>query len=278
MDAKDVAPSNKAKPAKSTAGAIKYTPVDPSRVNFGGPSSTKDTSTYGKSSPNGKVNFSGPMVAEPQRNCTQAQLWALACPALLTLNNGHRHDLLWCIAPTPQNIAAEKKALSEWWDINSREDLLKQLTWIINSGHRTEFDQMNQVATSGAAAAIRAKLSPSDVRDFDERLKIVQDYGASFGIKSLLGWDYCRYIGLCRWGTLCGYLTPDEAWTKIMPVAQLLQNSFSSWSDLGTNYLVGRHFWQPHSNLQPSFEKNYQLLLSDPKSPWVTIAWNTKLK
>jgi len=223
------------------------------------------------------VSNTKPKVRPAAGTCTQAQLWALACPALLTLNNRHQHDLLWCVPATPENIATEKKMLEEWWGINSRQDLLKQLTWINSGGHRAGFDRMVQLSQMGAVEAFKAKLDPKSLNEFEEGMQIVQEFGPQLGSKSLLGWDYCRYIGLCRWGTLCGYLSPDEAWAKIMPAAKLLQNSFSSWSDLGKNYLIGRHYWQPHSNLQPSFESNYKLLLSDPKSPWVTIPWKTDL-
>jgi Protein of unknown function (DUF1266) len=42
---------------------------------------------------------------------------------------------------------------------------------------------------------------------------------------------------------LCGYLAEDEAWEKIMPAAAKLHATFSSWKELGENYLIGREFW-----------------------------------
>ena len=73
-------------------------------------------------------------------------------------------------------------------------------------------------------------------------VEMVQKYAAQLGSKSLLGFDLCRYVAVCRWGCLCGYLTEDEAWDKIMPVAAKLQATFSSWKELGQNYLIGREF------------------------------------
>ena len=72
---------------------------------------------------------------------------------------------------------------------------------------------------------------------------MAKEYYKKLGEKSLLGWDYGRYICLCRWGYLVGWLNEQEAWEKIMPAAELLQKSFSSWEDLGRNYLIGRLFW-----------------------------------
>lgn len=217
-------------------------------------------------------------ASAPQTECTRAQLWALACPALLTINNRHRHDILWCIDATPENITEEKRALAEYWDVNSREDLLRVLSWIISSGHRAQFESMSRLSENEAALQdMRSKLSPSDARTMEAQIAIARENAPLLGFKSLLGWDYCRYIALCRWGTLCSYISQEEAWSKIMPAAQLLQNSFTSWSDLGKNYLIGRKFWKPEELRQKSFEQNYELLLSDPKSPWNTIPWKTDL-
>lgn len=68
-------------------------------------------------------------------------------------------------------------------------------------------------------------------------------YKDEFGEKSIAAWDYDRYISLCGWGYIAGYLSEEEAWQRIMPAARLLQKTFESWIDLGKNHVVGREFW-----------------------------------
>lgn len=96
--------------------------------------------------------------------------------------------------------------------------------------------------------------------------------------KDYLGWDLCRYIYVARSGYAAGYLSRDEAWSKIMPVARRLQRAFSSWQDLGADYLAGRYVWAGVDD--PSYEYIYHLLCnqSDPNSPWTRSAWNTPLE
>src|SRR5439155_3150792 len=53
----------------------------------------------------------------------------------------------------------------------------------------------------------------------------------------------CRYIILCRCGYQVGFLSEDEAWGRIMPMARAIQAAFPSWSELGEDYLVGREYW-----------------------------------
>jgi hypothetical protein len=96
---------------------------------------------------------------------------------------------------------------------------------------------------------------------------------------SISAWDYDRYVALCGWGYLAGYLSEDEAWQRIMPVARLLQKTFSSWEDLGRNHIVGREFWsweqtQDRGSLTL---QSYKKLLTDPSSPWVKLKWDLDL-
>ncbi len=64
-----------------------------------------------------------------------------------------------------------------------------------------------------------------------------------------------------------------------MPAAKLLQKKFSSWEDLGYNYLLGRRFWMVDPKNQAAFdEAALKLLVRDPKSPWKSIRWKTKLQ
>ena len=99
------------------------------------------------------------------------------------------------------------------------------------------------------------------------------------GAKGLIGWDYARYVSLCRWGYVAGYLSEDEAWVRIMKAARLLQQTYGSWRELGENYLIGREFWSPAQTARNGqlYEATFQRLVSDPQSPWVRLPWRTPL-
>jgi hypothetical protein len=115
--------------------------------------------------------------------------------------------------------------------------------------------------------------------DIAQRLAVVERHAAALGARSILGWDYSRYIALCRWGYAAGYLSEDEAWAHIIRAARLLQSTFGSWRELGENYLVGREFWSPaqqrHSG--PIYRAALRRLLEGPESPWTRYAWNLDL-
>ncbi len=243
-----------------------------------GAASSKVRSNLGAASDKQAKTREAEKQASSAKTLTQSQLWALACSAVLTEKNQESHDILWTAAATEENIRHEKRALAEGWDINSRNDLLNRLNSLLLDGHRKSFDEFVKIAqTPGMSPEITQRLAQEYGEDVSEKLKIAKEYGPRLGMRSIIAFDYCRYISLCRWGTLCSYISQDEAWGKIMPIAQSLQNSFPSWKELGENYMIGRKFWQPKSDQEAAINAAYKKLLTDPNSPWLKIPWNTKL-
>ena len=195
--------------------------------------------------------------------------WAMAASALLTELNNERHDLLGSRLPKPIHVKRERWALYRWWGVTNRKSLLSQLDWIDSGGHRFGFDQM----TASLDAMTPAQLNAATIAN--PEVKTLLEQKNKVGKKSLIGWDYCRYISLCRWGCLVGYLTEQEAWTRIMPVAIKLQKTFDSWADLGENYLVGREFWSEKETDKSGrkLREKYDELLKDSWSPWNRCKW-----
>lgn len=206
--------------------------------------------------------------------------WALATCGILTENNRGNHALLGSYVANQHYKEVEQKLLREWWDVHNRDDLLGTFTWIENGGHRRGFDEL---------AKVLAKATPDQLKNIQEQIAgdnqrsnsvaIVLKYKDELGAKSLAGWDYSRYVALCGWGYLCGYLSEDEAWQRIMPVARMLQKKFSSWDELGRNYIIGREFWSwKHTqDFGGTTLQSYKRLTTEPDSPWVTLRWDLDL-
>jgi len=225
------------------------------------------------------IIFDGYLLCSCQKNYTPEQKkWVLATTALVFEVNKERHDILAGVEAIPKNIDADKKALNEWWGINSREDLLNSLMWIEESGHRKSFEEMAHYISSINEKQFKEMIEKMDISKRN-KWETVSRYWFSVGKKSLIGWDYCRYIALCRWGYLAGYLSEKETWVKIIPIARMLQKTFDSWSDLGDNYIIGRTFWS-YEQMEGNkylYYKAYNKLIQDADSPWKKIPWNLKL-
>lgn len=215
-----------------------------------------------------------------RRALLPAQAWALATSAILFERNRDRHDTLGGREPTPTNREDVQRLLSEWWGVTDRETLLKTLEWIEKGGHRREFNGMGASIESLSSEQFQELLTNAQGhQEVSHRVQFVKQYYPKLWPKSLLGWDYGRYVALARWGYFVGYLTEEEAWGRIMPAAHQLQRAFDSWKELGENYLIGREFWSLEETRRNGqlYRDIYAKLMDDPGSPWNRYPWQLDL-
>ncbi len=202
--------------------------------------------------------------------------WALALGGVLTAMNGDSHDTLAGIPEAPDTADALEARMG-MWGINDRQDLVETLDWLAAEGDRKEFAEISAAlaqATPEQVEAIRAQYKGN--AQALAKIDLVLKHGAACGEKSIVAWDVGRYVSLCRWGYARGYLEEDEAWGRIMPVAQAAQGSFGSWSEYGKNYAIGRTYWSGDPKTEADVLRISKQLRSST-GPWGKIAWDTKL-
>jgi hypothetical protein len=208
------------------------------------------------------------------------QAWALATTAIMFEANGSRHDLLGGGVAFPQNAVWGRQLLSQWWGVNNRDQLIAMLGWLQFEGHRSDFEELGLRVDPMSEEQFKA--TEAALREDPDRLyslQIVRQYHRALRQPGILGWDLVRYIALCRWGFLAGYLSQTEAWDHIMPAARRLQVTFTSWEALQKDYLVGREFWSLEQTKKSGdrYRAIVDRLLQDPNSPWNVNPWTTDL-
>lgn len=79
--------------------------------------------------------------------CTDEQKgWALGACAVLTQANKDFHHLLGGKEKSEQGVTSAKRILLKWWDVESRDDLLKMLESMETvGGHRRSFDSYSKL-------------------------------------------------------------------------------------------------------------------------------------
>lgn len=221
----------------------------------------------------------GKAVANQTVSLTDTQGWMLGCSAVLFEKNHSRHDLLGGKQINPRGIAQAKEML-KGWSVNNRNQLYVRLSWLGQFGDRQEFNNLaSRVASLDKVSYQKLMDTLADQAKQLHKTKTVRALYDFVGDKSILGWDYGRFICLCRWGYLAGYISEQEAWNMIATAAQKLQQTFDSWHDLGANYLVGRAFimWDADQLEKDRFDDAYQRLIDMPTSPWNKYDWDFHL-
>ena len=216
---------------------------------------------------------------EPRSSELAKREWALGCAAVLTEKNHDSHTLLGGCPLTEADKADKRRLLSGSWGINSREELFKTLERIDHAGHRAVFEETARLLSHLSQREYQMLLRKTDNPEVQNKLRIARQNYKRLRSKSLYGWDYSRGICLCRWAYVAGFISEQEAWEHIMPMAQLLQERFDSWEDLGRNYLIGPRFWSYEETQKVGweFDDAVQRLLDMQSSPWNRYPWNMKL-
>ena len=210
-----------------------------------------------------------------------AKMHAMAFGAVLAAFNG---DPVSTLTKDADEIR-RRKTLEKWWDVHSRDELLALLNGIESgeNGHRSAFWAMGEKLKHLKPGTLWPTiLSSAKAGEDIEGLVLVVSYMHAPKNKSLplTAWDFGRYVNLCRWGWDAGYLSESEMWERILPVARLLQKSYSSWEDYAADYMCGREFYSAPAMREngAKMEKIVQLLLNElPNGAWGSIPWEEPL-
>ena len=211
----------------------------------------------------------------------------MACGANLAYANGQYLNEL----STGLDKRTCRDLLSEWWDIDSKEELADMISWLRDEGHRFQFDTIWQ-----AISTVSMKESKQFLKDYvasgaqDEevvlqRLRNMRDALEAFKEDGLLAgdntvpdmliWDYARLINLCRAGFDAGYMEKENALQQITAAAAEIAGHYPSWKELSVAYIFARYVWGGDNNGEyQEFKEGMQVLLADEASPWVTLPWS----
>lgn len=207
------------------------------------------------------------------------QRFGLAVGALLAQMNGHRHDCLHGDIPGQALRLTAHRVLEEAWGVDGPEALRETLRWLSEEGHRGEYEQFARALERPVPEPL-ALLDEEQARGMDQaqrkefvrKVELVAKHRDRHA--SILAWDLCRLVAVARFGAGASYLSNNEAWTWILGAAARLQETFSSWSELGANYAMGREFWGGEEGLEMYGKAQAWLLDSgNPDSPWNTVPW-----
>jgi hypothetical protein len=162
----------------------------------------------------------------------------------------------------PLPAAVCRLSLESWWDITDAESALTTLTWLQDVGHRDELDEALLAAPQG---------------DADERARFVAKHADALEAHGILAWDLCRLVQVARTSAKAGYVSEEQAWTFILSAAQALQQEYSSWMELGEDYLLGNRFFANGDEPDLTHRASVRWLERAPESPWQHLPWELPL-
>ncbi|MBW8683377.1 DUF1266 domain-containing protein [Chitinophaga rhizophila] len=210
----------------------------------------------------------------------------IACGANQAYLRGERLDTL----ETDSEQDDIRHLLRHEWHINSREKLLAKIDWLATQGHRIYFKPIWQILTTlpvrerpealdKLQQSFAAKGDDAPVEQYaaniSECYKHLREVSDCFEGKKCkldaLTWDLGRAINLSRWGYDAGFLSRDEAMHNIRRFGRELLHNYTSWANLGENYLIGFAMWSGDIEQLDELYGGHCDLLSEDSSPWVLL-------
>lgn len=220
------------------------------------------------------------LVKDRIKTLTAQQQWALACSAVLFTKNHFDCDSLAGRPLTASDRLAEKTDLNQSWKIYNKPDLCNMIEHLAHSGEHHGFSRLGQLVTAlNAEQYARFLASLKFDSQLLNRAIIAREYYSQLGQKSIIGWDLSRAINICRAAYVAGIIDESEAWRLIMPIARKLQSTFSSFDELGLNYIIGRKYWSESETADTGDDFGIALteLLEFRGSPFKRQPWNLSL-
>ena len=207
----------------------------------------------------------------PSAPLTAAHSWALSVGIIYPQRFGKDPRVLG-YGDTDQD---SRRMLKRDWGVTDKASLTMQLDSLRDHGHHVAY-QKEGARLSAMSDSDFAQLL-TDQPDKAAGLKALRASYTKWKDKTGLAWDLCRAANMVNAGYGAHYFTEDEAWKRLMEIAQTAQGNFDSWQELSDNFLDGREIWANTRDAQ--FEACAKLLLNpgDPNSPWNQNPWKTEL-
>ena len=225
------------------------------------------------------------VVMKENTTLTPAQQWGIACGADLAFLNGYPLNTL------EEDIDQEmmQEQLSEWWGIESTEDLTEMLDSLAEGRHSSVFallDKAFKMDTDKGAELLAEHFPDEDEMDVAiDRIDNLSEAYEQFKADGLwkkstppnfIAWDLVRRINVCRNGFDAGFISEKDALNVIVDSAKRLQKEYGSWRELSIAYQFGRYIWGGDDQYE-WLKEGMETLLTHEDSPWVNLDWNLSL-
>jgi hypothetical protein len=211
----------------------------------------------------------------------EAQRWAVALSGIMTELHQASHDTLNFREMNAINKNEYLEILRRDWGVTNREELLETISVTELNGNAASLNFIKKIIVENKDYSFITVFNKFQLtaRQYNYLKFVVSNWGHYYN-RSILAWDWGRIISLCRWGYEVGFISEEEAWEKIMYYARKSQSLYSSWTEYGLDYYMGRIFWASGSGSEMDYlvrtDEVYQRLMGQD-GYWSSLNWQVDL-
>lgn len=175
---------------------------------------------------------------------------------ILSYINGHENDTL--DVEEHDDFFNEKinYILTEFWGIESKEDVYDTIGWLLNEGHTDEY--LSYVNANTIDELITEDMDEEEVEIVKNGFEFAKYFKDKLPENIMLGWDYGRASAIVRWAYFMNYINEEEAWEILDKIAGVMIGTFNSWKEFGISYIVGGLFWTYRKDPSETYNRYYE--------------------
>ena len=202
----------------------------------------------------------------------QAEQWFYATYAMIANENEWNRDYFLSVPGQWQGEAKYRLKLA--WGITDRATADETISWLLNSGHRSEYQLSMELLLYLGYFNRSDEEIREDYKNDEAALDLVLLYKHG-GVTSIDAWDYCRAMQVIRECYLAGYYTEQEELDQMLAIAKIIQNTCSSWDEMAESYLRGYEYWSDSADNYRYRKNLYEQLKRD--TSYYLVDWNLPL-
>ncbi|WP_338708321.1 DUF1266 domain-containing protein [Paenibacillus amylolyticus] len=204
------------------------------------------------------------------------QQWTLAAGAILLEANA----LEFATGYDIERLDGKREGIIEMfgraWSIRDEQSFHQQMeSFREGSGHHDKFDQHRALLSVMTHQEQENYILGLEEETLRTQLRVIQLYDSRLNAASISAWDWGRAISITRMAMQVGYVDEKTAWTFMYEMAQRIQKAYSSWTEFGLAYLIGRQYWHEELETESALE-HFSLvehLFERADSPWNVLLW-----
>lgn len=215
----------------------------------------------------------------PYEEGEEARKFGCLLSAVPNTINGHEVEG-FALSDDPEEAKeTASMILSQYWGIESREDLFERLRDLVEEGG------MSAEYAAYQEAEFAEELMDEDADDEDEaaarsRFALAKYLSDKVHPEKMRGWDLGRAAAVARWGFAVGFVDEDELGQILERCAVEAADLFDGWRDFAASYLTGGLFWSIAQGedgaaeyLESAGSAVAELLDKDDEGAWLKHPW-----
>ena len=215
----------------------------------------------------------GNMIVETPASREQVEQWFYASYAVIA--NVNEWNAEYFEDAYGMYMSEAQSRLKKAWGVTDPASAHAMVDELINGLHRVSYQETMELCQQYGYMDLSQKELAAKLRGDSVLYDMIMAYKTN-GPGAIDAWDYCRAMQVLRECQLAEYYSKPDTLDKMLEVATIMQNRFSSWDEMMESYLRGYEYWMGDASAYKERKDLYESLKAH--TSFYQVDWYSKLE